>query len=166
MFDTAIGRCAVSWGDAGITGVWLPASTPEATERQVRRRLPDVTVADPPPEVSVAIDAMRRLLAGDDVDLRDVRLDMTGVPDFDQQVYAAARALPCGVTKTYGEIATGIGAAGAAQAVGRALGHNPFPIVVPCHRVVAAGGRNGGFSAPGGVDTKLRMLAIEGAALF
>lgn len=114
----------------------------------------------------MAIDAMTRLLAGDDVDLRDVRLDMTGVPDFDQEVYAAARALPCGVTKTYGEIATSIGAAGAAQAVGQALGHNPFPIVVPCHRVVAAGGRNGGFSAPGGVDTKLRMLAIEGAALF
>jgi methylated-DNA-[protein]-cysteine S-methyltransferase len=109
---------------------------------------------------------MTRLLAGEEVDLGEVELDLSDVPEFQREVYRVARSLPRGVTMTYGEVAARVGAAGAAQAVGQAMGHNPFPIVVPCHRVVAAGGGNGGFSAPGGVDTKLRLLAIEGATLF
>ena len=95
-----------------------------------------------------------------------VVLDLGDLPEFQREVYAVARSLPRGATMTYGEIAARVGVPGAAQAVGQAMGHNPFPIVVPCHRVVAAGGGNGGFSAPGGVDTKLRLLAIEGATLF
>jgi len=165
-FDTAVGWCAVAWGADGILGTWLPGATAAATRRAVLRRHPDAEEATPPPGVAEAIDGMTRLLAGEDVDLSDVTLDMTGVPEFQREVYAVARALPRGVTMTYGEIASRVGAPGAAQAVGQAMGHNPFPIVVPCHRVVAAGGANGGFSAPGGVDTKLRLLAIEGATLF
>jgi methylated-DNA-[protein]-cysteine S-methyltransferase len=166
VFDTALGACAVSWGDGGITGVWLPGMTAAATRRAVLRRHPDVPELSPPGPVAHAIEGMTRLLAGDDIDLRDVELDMTDVPEFQQAVYAVARSLPRGVTMTYGQLASRVGAPGAAQAVGQAMGHNPFPIVVPCHRVVAAGGGNGGFSAPGGVDTKLRLLAIEGATLF
>jgi len=165
-FDTAVGWCAVAWGAGGVVGTWLPGATPAATRRAVLRRHPDAEEATPPLEVVDAIDGMTRLLAGEEVDLRDVALDMTGVPEFQREVYAVARGLPRGVTMTYGEIAARVGAPGAAQAVGQAMGHNPFPIVVPCHRVVAAGGANGGFSAPGGVDTKLRLLAIEGATLF
>src|SRR5437763_17002729 len=166
VFDTALGACAVSWGDTGITGVWLPGMTPAATRRAVLRRHPDAVEQPPPEPVARAVDGMSRLLAGDEIDLREVQLDMTDIPEFQQEVYAVARSLPRGVTMTYGEIAARVGAPGAAQAVGQAMGHNPFPIVVPCHRVVAAGGANGGFSAPGGVDTKLRLLAIEGATLF
>lgn len=165
-FDTAIGPCAVAWSERGLVGVWLPAQTPEATLRQVHRRHPDVVEQAPTPSVARAIEAMTRLLDGDDADLADIEVDLTGVPDFHREVYAVARTIPPGATLTYGEIARRVGQPAAAQAVGQAMGANPVPIVIPCHRVVAAGGRHGGFSAPGGVDTKLRMLAIEGAALF
>jgi methylated-DNA-[protein]-cysteine S-methyltransferase len=166
VFDTAVGACAVAWGDRGITGVWLPGATPAATRRAVLRRHPDAAEQAPPPPVVRAIDGITALLAGDEIDLRDVELDMSDVPEFQQAVYAVARSLPRGVTMTYGELAARAGAPGAAQAVGQAMGHNRFPIIVPCHRVVGADGGNGGFSAPGGVDTKLRLLAIEGATLF
>jgi methylated-DNA-[protein]-cysteine S-methyltransferase len=153
-FDTALGRCAVEWSERGLTRVWLPDAPAGRGEDA------------PPATVASAIDKLRALLAGDDVDLTDVELDLDGVPEFDRRVYAVARALPRGVTATYGEIASRAGAPGAAQAVGQVMGHNRFPLVVPCHRVVAAGGGNGGFSAPGGVDTKLRLLALESVTLF
>jgi len=153
-FDTAMGRCAVEWSERGLTKVWLPEAP--------RHRPHD----DPPAAVADAVDLLSALLAGDDVELTDVQLDLDGIPDFDRRVYAAARALPRGITATYGELARRVGVPGAAQAVGQAMGHNRFPLVVPCHRVVAAGGGNGGFSAPGGVDTKLRLLALESVTLF
>jgi methylated-DNA-[protein]-cysteine S-methyltransferase len=165
-FETAVGTCAVAWGADGIVGTWLPGVSAAATRRALLRRHPDAAESPPTEAVAAAVDGMTRLLAGEDVDLRDVELDVRDVPEFLRDVYAVARALPRGVTMTYGEIAARVGAPGAAQAVGQAMGHNPFPIIVPCHRVVAAGGGNGGFSAPGGVDTKLRLLAIEGATLF
>jgi len=153
-FDTVLGQCAVEWSPRGLTRVWLPPAP--------AHRRGDV----PPAPVADAIDRLRRLLAGDDVDLTDVELDLDGVPEFDQRVYAVARDLPRGVTTTYGELARRAGAPGAAQAVGQVMGHNRFPLVVPCHRVVAAGGGNGGFSAPGGVNTKLQLLALESVTLF
>jgi methylated-DNA-[protein]-cysteine S-methyltransferase len=166
LFDTDVGACAVAWTDAGIAGTWLPGASPAATRRAVVRRYPGAIESEPAGPVAAAVRDITRLLAGDDVDLRDVHLDTAGVPEFQQAVYAVARSLPRGVTMTYGELAAKAGSPGAAQAVGQAMGQNPFPIVVPCHRVVAAGGGNGGFSAPGGVDTKLRLLAIEGTTLF
>ena len=167
VFDTAIGPCALAWNDTGITGVGLPEGTTVATRARMRRRLrADVDAVEMEPTVDVrrAIDAIVALLAGDRVDLAFVELDLEGVPEFNRQVYAGTRAIPAGSTLSYGEVARRVGQPGAAQAVGRALGANPWPIVVPCHRVLAADGSMHGFSASGGVETKRRMLLIEGAA--
>jgi len=153
LFDTAIGRCGVAWSDAGIIRTALPGS---GARRYVAGGL---TEQAPPPDVQTAIDRIVALLDGVDDDLGDIMLDLSATSDFERAVYAVARTIAPGHTLTYGDVAREIG--GDARAVGQALGRNPCPIVVPCHRVVAAGGRTGGFSAPGGVDTKLRMLAIE-----
>jgi len=120
----------------------------------------------PTPDITCAIDAVVALMRGDAVDLRFIAIDMDGLPDFHQRVYDVARTIPPGVTLTYGEIAKRLGDPGSARAVGQALGRNPIPVIVPCHRVLAAGGKTGGFSAPGGSATKLNLLAIEGAQLF
>jgi methylated-DNA-[protein]-cysteine S-methyltransferase len=165
LFDTAIGRCGVAWGERGVAGVQLP----EAGERQTRARMlarfPAAGEATPPPEVRHVIDRIVAQLRGEVSDLSGIALDMDEVPAFHRRVYEAARAIPPGMTLSYGEIAARAGAPGAARAVGQALGRNPFPIVVPCHRVLAAGGKIGGFSAQGGIATKRRMLAIEGAQM-
>jgi len=165
LFDTAIGRCGVAWGGRGIAGVQLPEAGERETLARMLRRFPAAGEATPPPEVRQVIDRIVALLRGKASDLSTVRLDMDEVPVFHRRVYEAARAIPQGMTLSYGEIATRVGAPGAARAVGQALGRNPFPIVVPCHRVLAAGGKIGGFSAQGGIATKRRMLAIEGAQL-
>jgi methylated-DNA-[protein]-cysteine S-methyltransferase len=152
-----------------LTGVELPGRDDAATLRRIRRALPDAAETAPPPEVERAIAAIRRLLAGEPEDLADVVVDLDDVPDFHRRVYDVARTIPPGETRSYGDIARALGEPGAAQAVGRALGGNPVPIVVPCHRVLAADGSLHGFSAPGGIDTKRRMLEVEGAlapALF
>jgi methylated-DNA-[protein]-cysteine S-methyltransferase len=158
-FDTALGACGIAWGAGGIVAVQLP----DADERALRRAVPGASRAAPPANVSRAIAEIVALLEGEPRDLSAVALDMERVPEFNRRVYAAARAIPHGEKLTYGEVAERIGERGAAQAVGQALGRNPFPIVVPCHRVLAARGGLGGFSAPGGVATKRRLLAIEGA---
>ena len=165
LFDTAIGRCGVAWGGRGIAGVQLPEAGERETLARMLRRFPAAGEATPPPEVRQVIDRIVALLRGKASDLSTVTLDMDEVPVFHRRVYEAARAIPQGMTLSYGEIATRVGAPGAARAVGQALGRNPFPIVVPCHRVLAAGGKIGGFSAQGGIATKRRMLAIEGAQL-
>ncbi len=163
LFETTIGPCGVAWSPRGIVGVQLPESGEPATRARLARRFPDAREATPPPEVRQAVAGISALLQGEKLDLSRVALDMEHVPPFHRRVYEAARAIPPGVTLSYGEIAARLGAPGSARAVGQALGRNPFAIVVPCHRVVAAGGRAGGFSANGGVATKLRLLAIEGA---
>jgi methylated-DNA-[protein]-cysteine S-methyltransferase len=164
LFTTAIGRCGVGWNEIGLVAVQLPEGRDGATRSRLLRRLPaGAGEARPSPRAQHAIDAMTALLRGEAMDLRDVALDMRGVDAFPRRVYDVARAIPPGTTLTYGEVALRLGAPGAARAVGRALGQNPFPIVVPCHRVVATGGGLGGFSAKGGAATKRRMLAIEGA---
>jgi methylated-DNA-[protein]-cysteine S-methyltransferase len=155
-FDTALGRCAVRWSDAGITGVLLPIPG-----GRPGRALDDAV--DFPAFVRRAIDGMRAAMAGSAADLRDVPLDERGIDSFRCAVYAAARAIRPGTTSTYGEIAAAIGHPGGARDVGKALGRNPFPIIVPCHRVVAANGALTGFSAPGGLAAKQRMLELEGA---
>ena len=162
LFETAIGRCGIAWSERGIAGLQLPESAGMA-RGALLSRFPAALEAEPPPSVVAVIDAVRSLLAGGDPDLGAVALDWTGVGEFERAVYEATRAIPRGATRTYGEIAAALGDPGAARAVGQALGRNPFPVVIPCHRVLAADGRPGGFSAPGGVRTKLRMLAIEGA---
>ena len=165
LFDTAIGRCGIAWGERGVAGTQLPEAGEEETRVRMLHRFPAAGEATPPPEVQDAIEDIVALLRGEASDLSTVALDMDGVPEFHRRVYDAARTIPPGETLSYGDIARRVGAPGAARAVGQALGRNPFPIVVPCHRVLAAGGKIGGFSAQGGVATKRRMLAIESARI-
>ena len=163
LFDTAIGHCALAWGEHAITGAQLPGASAAATAARMRQRFPGIDEAAPPPFAAAVIAGIQALLRGEARDLSAVPLDYTGVPDFHQRVYRAALAIPPGRTLTYGAIAQQLGEPGSARAVGQALGANPFAPIVPCHRVLAAGGRQGGFSAHGGAATKLKMLAIEGA---
>lgn len=163
LFETALGWCAMAWGPRGIVGVELPAADAAATAARIGRRFPDAVQTAPSLAIAAARDAIVALLRGERRDLSAIALDMAGVPEFDCRVYQAARRIEPGMTVTYGAIAARLDDPMAARQVGRALGRNPFPIVVPCHRVVAAGGKAGGFSAPGGTATKLRLLAIEGA---
>lgn len=163
LFDTSLGWCALAWSAQGLTGVQLPERDQAATRARMRRRFPGVPECEPPSEVREAIARIEAALRGEPDDLRSVRLDESGVGDFARRLYAMLRELPYGATTTYGELARRLGEPGAARAVGRALGDNPFAPVVPCHRVLAAGARPGGFSAAGGVSTKLQMLAIERA---
>jgi methylated-DNA-[protein]-cysteine S-methyltransferase len=163
LFDTAIGRCGIAWSGRGVAGVQLPEAREVATRARLLQRFPGAREAPPPPEVRRALQGIVALLRGEPSELEVVALDMDGVPPFHRRVYEVARAIPPGATLSYGDIAARLGAPGSARAVGQALGRNPFAIVVPCHRVLAAGGKVGGFSANGGITTKLRLLSIEGA---
>jgi methylated-DNA-[protein]-cysteine S-methyltransferase len=163
LFDTPIGACALAWGARGLVGVWLPERDERALRDRIARRLSRSLEQAAPPEVLHAADRINALLEGGSDDLQDIALDYSEIPAFHQRVYGVARAIPPGRTMTYLEVAQHLQEPGAARAVGQALGRNPFPIVVPCHRVLAAGNKAGGFSAPGGVFTKYRLLEIEGA---
>ncbi len=163
LFDTAIGLCGVAWNARGLTGVMLPLTEGGDPRSRLARRHPGAVEAEPPPAVAAAIEGMQALLRGEKRDLLEVKLDDGEVAPLAAQVYAISRAIPPGQTLTYGDIARRLGDVSLSRAVGQALGANPWPIVVPCHRILAAGGGKGGFSAPGGADTKLRMLEIEGA---
>jgi methylated-DNA-[protein]-cysteine S-methyltransferase len=165
LFDTAIGACAVAWGDRGLKGVQLPEADPAKTRARMTRRFADIVEAPPPADVRDAIAAITALVSGEPRDLSGIPLDMDGLEDLPRAVYEIARTIRPGQTLTYGEIARRLGDVQHARAVGEALGRNPFAIVVPCHRVLAAGGKLGGFSANGGVVTKLRLLQIEGAQI-
>jgi methylated-DNA-[protein]-cysteine S-methyltransferase len=162
-FDTAIGECALAWGEHGLVGVLLPEGRGGANRARLARRFPDAVETEPPAGIGAAVAEITALLRGEPADLSAIALDLTQASDFERRVYAIVRAIPPGKTRTYGEIAAQLGDRLEARAVGQAMGKNPFPIVVPCHRVLGAGGRLGGFSAPGGAGVKLRMLAIEGA---
>jgi methylated-DNA-[protein]-cysteine S-methyltransferase len=161
LFATEVGPCAVVWGARGLLGLCLPERDEAATRERVRRRHPDAVETTPPTEIGDVIAGVVALLAGEKVEFGAAILDTSGVPEFNRRVYDAARRIPPGETLTYGDIAREVATLAASRAVGRALGHNPWPIIVPCHRVLAASGRTGGFSAPGGIDTKLRILSIE-----
>ncbi len=163
LFDTAIGTCGVAWNARGLIGVQLLQSEGGDPRARLARTYPLAVETDPPPAVAQAIAGMQALLSGEPRDLLEIELDTSGLAPFSARVYEISRAIPPGQTLTYGDIAKQLGDLSLSRAVGQALGANPWPIVVPCHRILAAGGRKGGFSAPGGADTKLRMLEIEGA---
>jgi methylated-DNA-[protein]-cysteine S-methyltransferase len=166
IFDTAAGFCGVAWSTRGVTRLQLPTPSADAAERLLRRREPDAAPESPPPPVAAAVALVRRYFAGEAAEFGDVALDLAGQSSFFLQVYAATRAVGWGATTTYGALASGLGAGpAAARDVGRAMASNPVPLIIPCHRVLAAGGKPGGFSAPGGAAAKLRMLALEGARL-
>src|ERR1700716_444198 len=165
LFDTAIGRCAIAWSERGINAVRLPMPTEQKTRMRIRQSYGDIAEAPPPASVQAAIARIVELLDGKPVDLTDIEFDLDDVPEFDRNVYDVARTIPPGKTMTYGDIARRLGGVELSRDVGQALGRNPCPIVGPCHRGLAAGGKPGGFSANGGVVTKLKMLAIEGAVV-
>ena len=166
LFTTPLGTCAIAWAERGIVRTFLPEPSAEAVRARLVRRLPDASEAEPPDDVRRVIAQITALLTGESVDLTWVTLDEEAVPELHRRVYAAARTIPPGSTLTYGDVARRLGDATLARQVGEALGRNPFPIVVPCHRVLAAGGRTGGFSARGGTETKMQLLRIEGAVLL
>jgi methylated-DNA-[protein]-cysteine S-methyltransferase len=163
IFDTALGACGIVWSERGIAGVQVHDGSERATRAGVLRRFPGAQEAPPPASVQRAIDGIVALLRGERRDLNDVAVDDENLPAFNRKVYDITRAIPPGATLTYGEIAERLGDKLLARDVGQALGQNPVPLIVPCHRVLAASGKTGGFSAPGGVASKLRLLTIEGA---
>ena len=155
LFETPIGLCGIVWNSRGVTGLQLPEATAERMRARIRRRWSDITES---------IDRILALLQGEAVDLGDIALDLEATPDFHRRVYEVARTIPPGQTMTYGEIARKLGVPHESREVGQALGRNPVAIIVPCHRVLGADGKMGGFSANGGVATKRRILEIEGAS--
>jgi len=163
FFDTSIGRCGLAWGERGVVAIQLPEIRDAETRARLLRRHPQAQEQTPPADVQRALDQIAALLRGEASDFSAIELDMDKVPPFHRKVYEAARGIAPGATLSYGEIAAKLGMPGSARSVGQALGRNPFAIVVPCHRVLAAGGKVGGFSAGGGIATKLRLLAIENA---
>lgn len=163
LFTTAIGSCALVWQGERIVAAQLPERDQDTARRRLGRRFPEGVEAEPPAFVRQAIADVVALLAGEQRDLAHLPIDLSATPEFNRRVYAVALSIPPGETLTYGEVAARIGEPGAARAVGVALGQNPIPIIVPCHRVLAAGGKTGGFSADGGVETKLKILTIEKA---
>src|ERR1700719_4171306 len=163
IFDSTVGRCGIAWGGSGIVGVQLPEAREIETRRRMLRQYPDARELRPPLNAETAIEGIAAMLRGAPADLADIALDMTGIHAFNARVYALTRAIPRGETRTYGEIAASLRASGAAHSVAQALARNPFMIIVPCHRVLEAGGYADKISPNGGVISKRRLLSIEGA---
>lgn len=166
LFDTAHGLCGLAWSDRGVTRLQLPEASPEATELRLSRWSADATRADADhPAISHAVAAVQRYFAGERIDFADIVIDFADIGGFHREAYGALRRVGWGKTTTYGALAAALGQPGAARAVGQAMGRNPVPVIVPCHRVLASGGKSGGFSAFGGRLTKARLLELEGVSL-
>ena len=164
IFDTGIGRCGIAWGLSGIVGVQLPEVREIDTRRRLYQLYPDARELRPPPNVQIAIEGITALLRGTAYDFAYVALDMTGIPAFNQRVYAYARAIPRCETRTYAEIASALRASGAVYSVAQAIVRNPFMIIVPCHRVLEVGNYADKISPHGGAISKRRLLSIEGTS--
>jgi methylated-DNA-[protein]-cysteine S-methyltransferase len=163
VFETAGGFCGIAWNDVGVTRFQLPTRRAETTERLLLRRVPGAEAGVPTSEVAEAVAAVQRYFEGEETNFSGVRLDLGEQEPFFQQIYAAARQIGWGHTTTYGTLAKELGAGPeAARDVGQAMARNPVALIIPCHRVLAAGGKPGGFSAPGGAAAKIRMLELEG----
>ena len=162
IFDTAIGRCGIAWGEAGIIGVQLPQAREIETRKRLFNLYPDAREKRPVPNVQAAIEGMTALLRGDASDLLDVTLDMTGIQFFSQRVYEVTRRIPHGQTLTYDEVAAKMGTPSAVRPVAQAIARNPFVVIVPCHRVLERGGYADAISPHGGLISKRRLLSIEG----
>lgn len=166
IFETARGFMGVTWNTVGVTNMHLPTDSAGSARRLLQRKAGDSSAAEPTGPIKEAIAAVQRYFNGESIDFTDITLDLATRSTFDQKVYLAVRRIGWGRTTTYGDVARLIGRGPqAARDVGQAMAHNPVPVIIPCHRVLAAGGKLGGFSAPGGVDTKLHMLELEGIQL-
>lgn len=164
VFETAIGWAGLAWSEQGLVGAHLPEPDPATVRASFLRRFPMTAETAPPATIGKVVESVRGLMRGEKADLLHAPLDLARVPDFNARVYEITRRISPGQTRAYGQIAVELGDKLLSQQVGAALGKNPWPIVVPCHRVTAANGKLGGFSARGGAQTKLQLLAIEGAA--
>ena len=163
VFETAGGWCGIAWNDKGVTRFQLPTSTHDGTERLLLRRIAGAEPTEPPADILHAIALVKRYFAGESVDFSSVALDLEGQDEFFKQIYAATRRVGWGETTTYGALAKELGAGPeVARDVGQAMAKNPVALIIPCHRVLAAGNKIGGFSAPGGSTSKQRMLEMEG----
>jgi len=164
IFDTALGFAGIAWNEAGVVRFQLPAAKAETTTRNLLRKVPEAEAAEPPPAIAQTVEAAKRYFAGEKIDFSDVTLDLEDQDDLFRAIYAAARRVRYGETTTYGGLAKAIGRTDweAAREVGQAMAKNPVALIIPCHRVLAAGNKIGGFSAPGGAETKAKMLALEG----
>jgi methylated-DNA-[protein]-cysteine S-methyltransferase len=163
VFDTVIGRCAIAWGDGGVLGVQLPEAREIETRRRLYHAFPDARELRPPAEIQSAIDGIAALLRGKPAEFSEVRLDLTGIPAFNARVYEFTRGIPRGETRSYAEVAGGLKTSGAVHSVAQALARNPFMLIVPCHRVLEAGGYADRISPFGGSVSKRRLLSIDGA---
>ncbi len=170
VFETPLGWCGIAWHEGAnssapptVTCLQLPEATAKMTESRIAQRSGARKPSTPPPQIAEIIEKVCKHLRGEVQDFRNIALNLGGADPFARQVYEAARSIPAGQTRTYGEIAKDLGQPGAARDVGQALAKNPIALIIPCHRVVAAGGKPGGFSARGGPATKAKMLALEGA---
>ena len=163
VFDTAIGRCGIAWGEFGVIGVQLPEAREIDTRRRLYRLYPEAREQRPPLNSEIAIEGIVTLLRGGNADFSEVALDVTGIANFNQRVYQFARAIPRGETRTYDEVANSMRVQGAVYSVAQAIGRNPFMIIVPCHRVLEAGNYADKISPHGGAISKRRLLSIEGA---
>jgi methylated-DNA-[protein]-cysteine S-methyltransferase len=167
VFDTTIGPCGVAWTERGLVGLQVHDATLAVTERRLVARTASAGAAEPPPSVATVVADLKRYFAGDPVDFSAVAIDLSGLDPFRRELYEAMRSLAWGETTTYGELARRLGSSDweGARKVGDAMGRNPVPVVIPCHRVLAAGGKIGGFSAPGGIKSKIKLLTLEGGHL-
>lgn len=166
LFDTAIGITGVAWSEQGLTRLQLPEAGRAATERRLRGHSASIAESQAPPQIARAIGAVQKYMAGERIDFSGIKLDLTGVGPFHRSIYEALCRVGWGETTTYGALARQTGDPGASRAVGQAMGRNPVPVIIPCHRVLASGGKPGGFSAFGGAITKQRLLALEGVHLY
>jgi methylated-DNA-[protein]-cysteine S-methyltransferase len=163
LFETKLGTAGIAWSDEGITRFRLPDPNRDEAETHFRDRTP----AEPPPAIAAVVDQAKRYFDGEQIDFTPIPLDLTEIDPARRSIYDALRKVAFGETVTYGELARRAGATQpqAAQDVGVAMARNPVPLIIPCHRVLAAGGKLGGFSAPGRTEAKQRMLALEGVYL-
>jgi methylated-DNA-[protein]-cysteine S-methyltransferase len=163
VFETAMGFCAIAWSEAGVVRFQLPTKSAEAADRLMRRHVFGAQKGAPTEDIAAVVAAAKRYFDGEEIDFSHVRLDLAGCNPFFAEMYAALRRVGWGRTTTYGALAKEVSAPReAARDVGEAMAKNPAPLIIPCHRVLAAGGKIGGFSAPGGSKTKMRMLELEG----
>lgn len=167
LFDTALGMCGVAWSDRGLAGVQLPEKDRAATARRLAAKTGSVGEESPSLAIAAVIADIQRYLAGERISFSEIAVDLDRIEAPRQKIYQALRGVGFGCTTTYGELARAIGFSEweGARDVGEAMGRNPVPIVIPCHRVLAAGGQLGGFSAYGGTATKQKLLALEGVHL-
>ncbi len=170
LFETPLGACGIAWKEQAtsrtppaVTFFQLPEATRSLTDKRIARRSGGRKTRVPPPRIAGIIKKVRKHLRGDLQDFLDVAVDLDAAGPFARQVYEAARKIPAGRTRSYGELARDMNRPTASRAVGQALGRNPIPLIIPCHRVLASGDKPGGFSSHGGLETKAKMLEIEGA---